>query len=406
MQIQGDGNTRDTIEDVLESAIFDAGGILESNRGSLGKIGWSRSSRTDKRVHSLSTVISMKMECDAAVFSSHPDGLPLVEAINEHLPPEIRVFGVQRVVKSFDARRECTRRSYEYYLPVSFLAGMKNNDESLEKVLERLKCAWESYSGHHAFHNYTKRRLYRYNKVSKAPKMHNSNYESSEDDDLSDIESDGPEELHKSRRGEIQMVWKEEREEDDPVVRRHFRLIDECTCSTIPEVLTGGTNQCIKLRVKGASFMLHQIRHMVGGAVLVALGKIPLDLLKASLSAPARMNLPLAPPGCLVLRAAEFGKFRTSWDGRPSITEKTSGTHLILLEPGISRQEEFETSWLHPALDAQLNHMDWEMWADTVSYVHYDKDTAGMMIDKSKEWEGQRAMRQEERRLRIMEKEE
>jgi tRNA pseudouridine38-40 synthase len=38
------------IESVLESAIFKAGGILESNYGKLQKVGWERSSRTDKGV--------------------------------------------------------------------------------------------------------------------------------------------------------------------------------------------------------------------------------------------------------------------------------------------------------------------------------------------------------------------
>jgi len=94
-----------TIEEVLESAIFRSGGILESNRGNLGKVGWSRSSRTDKRVHSLSTVISMKLECNPDLFESEPDGGSLAHSINEYLPPEVRVFAVQRVVKSFDARR-------------------------------------------------------------------------------------------------------------------------------------------------------------------------------------------------------------------------------------------------------------------------------------------------------------
>lgn len=38
------------IEGELEVAIYKAGGILESNYGDLHKIGWARSSRTDKGV--------------------------------------------------------------------------------------------------------------------------------------------------------------------------------------------------------------------------------------------------------------------------------------------------------------------------------------------------------------------
>lgn len=38
------------IEGELEAAIFRAGGIRDSNFGDLYKIGWTRSSRTDKGV--------------------------------------------------------------------------------------------------------------------------------------------------------------------------------------------------------------------------------------------------------------------------------------------------------------------------------------------------------------------
>lgn len=38
------------IEGELENAIYKAGGIKDSNFGDLNKIGWARSSRTDKGV--------------------------------------------------------------------------------------------------------------------------------------------------------------------------------------------------------------------------------------------------------------------------------------------------------------------------------------------------------------------
>ena len=52
-----------TVEAALEEAIARAGGILESNRGALQKIDWSRSSRTDKGVHSCSTVRTDSHAC-------------------------------------------------------------------------------------------------------------------------------------------------------------------------------------------------------------------------------------------------------------------------------------------------------------------------------------------------------
>ena len=49
------------IEQELETAIFKAGGILESNLGSLEKIKWMRSSRTDKGVLNLSLFLFREM---------------------------------------------------------------------------------------------------------------------------------------------------------------------------------------------------------------------------------------------------------------------------------------------------------------------------------------------------------
>jgi tRNA pseudouridine38-40 synthase len=50
-----------TIEGVLETAIFKAGQITEANFGDFRKTKWSRSSRTDKGVHSLATVIGLRI---------------------------------------------------------------------------------------------------------------------------------------------------------------------------------------------------------------------------------------------------------------------------------------------------------------------------------------------------------
>ena len=55
LQIQRD-QPGGTVEDVLQQAMYQAGAILPSNYGNLSKIGWTRSSRTDKGVHALANV--------------------------------------------------------------------------------------------------------------------------------------------------------------------------------------------------------------------------------------------------------------------------------------------------------------------------------------------------------------
>lgn len=57
-------------------------------------MGWSRSSRTDKSVHSLATVVGLKMEVRPESFDSDPEGAELAAAINAHLPPEVCGRGV------------------------------------------------------------------------------------------------------------------------------------------------------------------------------------------------------------------------------------------------------------------------------------------------------------------------
>lgn len=83
------------------------------------QIRWTRASRTDKGVHSLGTVVSMKLLVYDERYTSleDPEGLSHADAINAHLPPSVRVFSVQRCNKKFNARHLASSRVYEYYLP-------------------------------------------------------------------------------------------------------------------------------------------------------------------------------------------------------------------------------------------------------------------------------------------------
>jgi tRNA pseudouridine38-40 synthase len=62
----------------------------------------------------------------------------------------------------------------------------------------------------------------------------------------------------------------------------------------------------------GSSFLLHHIRHMIGGAIAVASGAMSCDLLRAALSLPARVSTPRAPPHSLLLRDCDFFGFPTA----------------------------------------------------------------------------------------------
>jgi len=59
-----------------------AGLMRKSNYGALNKVKWARSSRTDKGVHSLVSVVALKVNCAEGTWDSDAEGLALATAIN------------------------------------------------------------------------------------------------------------------------------------------------------------------------------------------------------------------------------------------------------------------------------------------------------------------------------------
>jgi tRNA pseudouridine38-40 synthase len=177
----------------------------------------------------------------------------------------VRVFSVQRVVKSWNARMECLRRTYSYYLPASALGLALDGGAADQERLGRLEAAWGAFQGNHPFHNFTKRRLYRKGAPSKRrrgvtgggggageessggeqdgteaaespldssseqssslPQIEGQATLSSEEESAVDEDEaqEGSEAEQVSHRGRVQLTWKHERDAADPVVRRHYR---------------------------------------------------------------------------------------------------------------------------------------------------------------------------------------
>ncbi|KAK9844843.1 hypothetical protein WJX74_007519 [Apatococcus lobatus] len=161
LQIQPDQPDSITVESVLQAALTEAELISEANSVSLTKVGWSRSSRTDKGVHSICTIISFKMELTLDAAASFGDeGLQVAARINPFLPEQVRVFALHYVNRSFNARSYCVQRTYHYYIPASVL-GLQSHGDANNETMDRLRACLKTFEGSRAFHNYTKRRLYR-----------------------------------------------------------------------------------------------------------------------------------------------------------------------------------------------------------------------------------------------------
>jgi tRNA pseudouridine38-40 synthase len=102
-----------TIEGDLFSAFVAAGAISKANADDPKKSSLVRCARTDKGVHAAGNVISLKL------IVEDPE---VVQKINDALPPQIRVWGLERTNGSFSCYQTCDSRWYEYLIPTySFL---------------------------------------------------------------------------------------------------------------------------------------------------------------------------------------------------------------------------------------------------------------------------------------------
>ncbi|KAI0089927.1 pseudouridine synthase [Irpex rosettiformis] len=191
-----------TIEGTFFDALVRAGAVSQDNADSISKVNFSRAARTDAGVHAAGNLVSMKL------ITSIPGVPDIVARINQELPPEIRLWGFERVLKSFNARSTCDSRKYTYYFPSYLLippkpgsgqhkilsehqAGSTSEstpntdplshpfwkdipaespkDEDLSRkrdfrasqdAVEQLRATVKKYEGSHKFHNFTVGREY------------------------------------------------------------------------------------------------------------------------------------------------------------------------------------------------------------------------------------------------------
>ncbi|XP_007953244.2 tRNA pseudouridine synthase A [Orycteropus afer afer] len=239
-----------TIEDDLVSALVQSGCIPESHGEDMKKMSFQRCARTDKGVSAAGQVVSLKVWLIEDIL----------EKINSHLPSHIRILGLKRVTGGFNSKNRCDARTYCYMLP-TFAFAHKDQDvqdesfrlraETLRRVNELLAC----FCGTHSFHNFTSQK--------------------------------GPQE---------------------PSARRY---ILEMQCGE-PFVRDG--LEFAIITVKGQSFLMHQIRKMVGLVVAIVRGHAPESLLARSWG-PTKVDVPKAPGLGLVLERVHFDKYNQRFGG-------------------------------------------------------------------------------------------
>ncbi|XP_015733149.1 tRNA pseudouridine synthase A isoform X1 [Coturnix japonica] len=299
-----------TIEDDLVSALVQSGCIPENHGEDMKKMSFQRCARTDKGVSAAGQIVSLKVRLIDDIL----------EKINKHLPSHIRILGLKRVTGGFNSKNKCDARTYAYMLP-TFAFAHKDHDvqeeayrlskETLDKVNRLLAC----YKGTHNFHNFTSQ---------KGPK--------------------------------------------DPSARRY---IMEMYCGE-PFVREGIEFAVIK--VKGQSFMMHQIRKMIGLVIAIVKGYAPESIIERSWGE-EKVDVPKAPGLGLVLERVHFEKYNRrfgndglheplEWEEEEEKIAVFKEKHIYPTIINTEREEKSMMSWLSTLSIHDFNSSTTEMEAD------------------------------------------
>ncbi len=295
-----------TVESVLEQSLYDAGCIDEANHKNLHKINWTRTARTDKGVSAVGQVVCAKLVLgDEASFC---------QRVNAKLPPDVRLFTHLRITKGFNAKNNCSARTYIYIMPTYGLqkvsdfeksefaaAASRRHDRDAEAdVRARLiATVGEGVAG----------------VAGAASAMRVVETAAGGGGDASSASGDDPATLY--RAGEAERVALADclrafvgtkphhnftigKKPGDPSAMRY---ILECEPE---EYFVGPAGvEFVRIRIHGQSFMLNQIRKMIGMAVAVVRGTVTRETLDECFK-PKMLHVPKAPALGLFLQRCHF----------------------------------------------------------------------------------------------------
>ena len=293
-----------TIEGDIFAAFCTAGAVSADNAVNPNKVGLQRAARTDRGVHAAGNLLSLKLILQ-------PEGLrqgqTLVDKVNDLLPEFIRVWGITRVQNGFNARQSCDSRMYEYLLPTyvfvppkpgstmyDMLARMRQEeliklreanpgatDEKLTTQLDEIvdHPFWATHGTKHDFStDIAAKKKYRLPLAS-----------------LARIRSifarySGSHNFHNFTVG---------KEFRDRSCNRFMKRLPISDPKLIHDV------EWVSIKFHGQSFMLHQIRKMIGLLVLVGRSGAGEGLVDECFG-PARVHIPKAPGLGLLLERPIF----------------------------------------------------------------------------------------------------
>ncbi|KAL8245744.1 hypothetical protein R6Q59_006960 [Mikania micrantha] len=395
-----------TIEAELQEALYFSGAVPENERGFPKRFDFSRCARTDKGVSAVGQVVSGNFYVDPPGF---------VDRLNSKLPDQFHVFGYKRVTSLFSAKKLCDRRRYVYLLPVFALDPASHRDResvlaSLGSENELVKCSECSERGRKVFtamavhsseveiqsgiSSNTLSALSEYDgkqenltpvdnrnccKVSL-----NSEHVIFEDKSLANPSDLGNGCDNNSNSDAVKenvfSYGNKERQRFNKILKQYegthnFHNFTTRTKATDPSasrciisfhanttVIVDGI-EFVKCEVVGQSFMLHQIRKMVGVAVTIMRNCAPESLIEMALQRDAKINMPTAPEVGLYLDECFFSSYNQKW----------KHTHEeVSMKAYTEEAEEFKLKHIYSHI-ASTEHKEGAIaiWLHSLNYRNY-----------------------------------
>nr|XP_033810192.1 tRNA pseudouridine synthase A-like isoform X3 [Geotrypetes seraphini] len=300
-----------TIEDDLIHALVQSGCIPENHSEDKKKLSFQRCSRTDKGVSAAGQIVSLKVWLIDNI----------VEKINDNLPSHIRILGLKRVTGGFNSKNACDARTYLYMLP-TFAFAHKDLDVQDEmyrlsqETLRRVNGLLAHYKGIHNFHNFTSR---------KSPQ--------------------------------------------NPSAKRYIMEI-HCENPFVREGL-----EFTEIKVKGQSFMMHQIRKMIGLVIAVMKGYESESIMERSWGE-EKVDIPKAPGLGLVLEAVHFEEYNRRFG--------SDGVHEALEWDGEEQSiTGFKQQYIYPTIiKTELEEKSMLNWLNTLPIHDFDATASGVQLDE------------------------
>ncbi|KAN0006418.1 hypothetical protein ACTFIU_003126 [Dictyostelium citrinum] len=380
------------IENIIEKALIRNGHIALSNIGDPKRIKYSRSSRTDKGVHSISSVISAFLLIDETTENTQ-FGAPqyFIDNINRYLPSDIRLISASRPSRTFRARQASTSRVYNYLVPAEHLKDIP---------LSYMNQILSNYIGTNSFHNYTYQRLTYLNGEKVSTKTIDDDQGIDDDDEHNSSNGD-----NEARIQQQQQQFEEEREklenkenikidrlaERDLFRKNAVNVRNVMNFYVDKEKVVYGGREWYKFVVVGESFIMYQIRKMMGFFLSVAKGYQTETALQLSLKSPFSVSCPTSPAFPLFLNDVTF----------------SDGCFDKILFPPIplkQLQSQFLNSVLIPQFDKIENETNqFSEFFNQLSTHNFRLDDIDQLIILNEEFQEKIKRRKEERGKRIEE---